>query len=259
MEMNDFGHEKLPLRSLREQYDAISSSLSYTLNLRFRAFLYQLYYIQNIKKSLQKKYSTDKIGWSMVDIWCGTWAKTKYLLDNLRQHCSDTLYAIDISPQMLTQARDFLLDYSHVACIEWDIIHWDAMQVLVGKNVQWVFLNQVLHHYGKKDISIFLEKLYATIEPGCLVSILDWMYLWDSATLIDRMKMNIYKTLVNLYEQYKWWPNSFHHLTYADMIEMLQKVGFEVDMQYTKNFFVPLKRFTNYSNTYQLIAYKPKL
>jgi SAM-dependent methyltransferase len=150
----------LPSIPLSRQYDTIATSLTYILSLRFRAFLYWLYYIDDILQSLQRKYKTNKIAGSIVDIWCGTWAKTKHLLEHFRGDHTTPFFAVDISARMLSHAKNWLSSYANVEYIQWNMISWPDIHLLSDKNIQWVFLNQVLHHYSREEIYVFLQKLY---------------------------------------------------------------------------------------------------
>lgn len=245
------------ISKLQSNYNTLANTELYTLNLELRSWLYKWYYLKSIKQSLSHNTGNEKIFWNFIDIWCGNGAKTTCIIENILQHGNNTLYALDLSETMIEQAKYKLAWYHNIEFMHWDFItSWEIL-TFTWKHITWVSINQVLHHYSIQEITTFLQNLYEVIEPWAMVSILDWRNLnknWN--TYIHAIRKHIYNLLVHTYETYKWSKKSIHILYIQDILQILENIGYTIDITNTKNFFKPLQYIADYSNTYQIIAYK---
>jgi ubiquinone/menaquinone biosynthesis C-methylase UbiE len=245
-------------KKIQCDYNRLANTKLYKFNLKLRSWLYKWYYLKSIKQSLSNNTGNEKIFWNFIDIWCGTWEKTKYLNEHVLAEWH-TLYALDLSETMTEHAKLQLTWYHNhnIEFIHWDFITSWKILTFTWKNIRWVSINQVFHHYSIQEITTFLQDLYEVIEPWGMVSILDWRNLnknWN--TYMHAVRTHIYNLLVHTYETYKWSKKSIQMLYIQDIVQILENIGYTIDITNTKNFFKPLKYIADYSNTYQIIAYK---
>ncbi len=240
---------------VKKNYDSLANTALYKLNLKVRSWLYAWCYLNNIKQSLIKNIWNEKVSWNFLDIWCGTGAKTQYIIENLLQDCSK-VFALDISDSMIEQAKLALqwydVEFRQLDCMtRWEFSKLDL------DNIRWVSINQVLHHYSIEEITVFLQNLFTILEPWAIVMILDWWILNTNRNEYRNwIRHSIYSLLIKTYETYKWSRNSIKELYLHELLIALTDSGFVIDNENSKNYFTPLKYVADYSPTYQVIAYK---
>ena len=113
--------ENSDTKKIQCDYNRLATTKLYQFNLKLRSWLYKWYYLKSIKQSLSHKTGNEKIFWNFIDIWCGTWEKTKYLNEHVLAKWH-TLYALDISQAMLETAKKTNDWYSNIKYIQWNFI-----------------------------------------------------------------------------------------------------------------------------------------
>ncbi len=131
-----------------------------------------------------------------------------YLLEALARVDYENLTGIDLSADILTQARHRLP--STVRLLEANVLEWIAQCPESSFDV--IFFNQVLEHLHKDDVVRLLKEFHRVLSPGGRLSI----SVPNMASLIGSFTMAIDFTHVT-------------HFTECSLVQVLELSGFSLD------------------------------
>lgn len=191
------------------------------LLLRVRAWFYE----KEIVKSLFEMMGRQKSSWLNLDIWCWAWHKTGIISDKLVEMSWKVVW-IEPSDEMRKVAEN-RLKWKNIV-----IKKWDSSDLSGYVDVENIFCNQMTHHLDNEWKRELFNNAYNSLSNSGRLIILD-------STLPQSWFLAfVFKVLVEWYKKFIWKWNVYHNITTQEYINLLQEAWFEIDLKFTRHFYI---------------------
>lgn len=202
-------------------YNSRALSRFQNLLLSIRAWFYE----KEIVKSLFEMMWKQKSSWLNLDIWCWAWHKTEIISNELVDKKWKIIW-IEPADEMRKIAQSRL---------KWETIiikKWDSSDLSDYNWVENIFCNQITHHLDENWKKELIRNAYNSLNIWWRIIILD-------TTIPEwRFLRFIFLTLKAFYKKYIWKWNNYYNITTQEYIDLLQEAWFEVDINFTRHFYL---------------------
>ena len=202
-------------------YSERATSQFHNILYVIRAWFYEKEIIQTIFQAIWNKKSNGK----NIDLWWWGWHKTEKIYTHLVSG-NWKLDLIDPSDWQLKQSKK-RLSYTNIT-----ISKWSSCDLWLYENIENIFCNQMTHHLNYREKIELFENAYNALKKWGRIIILD-------TTFPERWFLRyVFTWLQKLYKKYIWKGNDYYNITTQEYINMLQEAWFEIELEYTRHFYI---------------------